>query len=172
MKRRRTEDDSALALARAKELRKDHIRRARVLADPLLGGSLRQELGLVISPTSLTGVYCQGWHSSEVLHSEAYNPNRHAGSAPPGDLSPVTSYYTPMFFEEPVAGQSINSSTVAMGGFDFNPQSNSLFACMCLLQSQSQPYFICVTGNVLCAFQLERFYWTNERFSTQRRSSF
>jgi hypothetical protein len=100
------------------------VRRARILQDPLLGGSLSREHGHGRLLDGSARACVEGWDAAEIFPSEA-SPSPDPRVRTLGRLfSGQTSSYTPARPEEYV---DLNKSTVAMGAFDFDPVTHGLF---------------------------------------------
>lgn len=97
-------------MARNAERWKNHIRRASILQDPLLGGSISREHGNRYSVDAAARTYVQGWEVAEILQCERSPINHEPSIAHPRRLS-----------------EAHNSSTLAMRAFDFDPGTRSLF---------------------------------------------
>ena len=123
VKRRRVEFETASEIARNVHRRENLVRRARILQDPLLGGSLSREHGYgPLLDGSITACV-DGWDSQEIFPSEAspsHDPHVRAVSR----LLSNQDLYAPAIPDDYV---QFNKSTVAMGAFDFDPVTHGLF---------------------------------------------
>jgi len=100
------------------------VRRARILQDPLLGGSLSREHGHG-SPLDVSARTCvEGWDGAEIFPSEASPSPDPRVRAVSRLFSNQGSSHTPARPEEYV---QLNKSTVAMGAFDFDSVTHGLF---------------------------------------------
>lgn len=128
VKRRKFELEAATEAARSTERRRDHIRRARVLQEPLLGGSLWREHGHGRFVDGAVRTYVQGWDAAEILQPEGRPAPGDLHSTQPRDLSPVQGPgYNPLRNHGNRELLGWSSSTVTMGAFDFDPVTRSLF---------------------------------------------
>jgi hypothetical protein len=105
VKRRRTEDEAALLAARNLKLRDNHIRRLKILEDPLLGGSLAREHGHKVKVDAAVRTYTQEFHAREILHAEQVDAHN-------------------------VSSRPQVNSTQTIGAFDFDPITRTLFCRM------------------------------------------
>jgi hypothetical protein len=106
------------------ERRKNLVRRAKILQDPLLGGSLSREhgRGSLLDVSARTCV--EGWDGAEIFPSEASPSPDPRVRAMSRLFSSQASFHTPDRPEEYV---QLNKSTVAMGAFDFDSVTHGLF---------------------------------------------
>ena len=105
--------------------KKKLVRRARILQDPLLGGSLSREHGHGWPSDGSVRTFVEGWDSVEVLPSEASpSPDPRTQSLSRLLSSQSGNFYTPARPEEYV---HLNSSTLAMGAIEYDPVTHSLF---------------------------------------------
>jgi hypothetical protein len=124
VKRRRIELETASEIARNVERRRNLVHRARILQNPLIGGSLSREHGHGRLLEGSARTYVEGWDGAEIFPSEASPSPDPRVRAMSRLLSSQASFHTPTRPEEYV---HLNRSTVAMGAFEYDSVTHSLF---------------------------------------------